>query len=100
MLFSSIVPSYFLGEFNRSIFPPHIVLNCIPEGCPEIVMPNFEEVDLNRLKGMAKTCNEKGIIDANELEQWYEFLDNETEKEQDLEGAVQIIYSPENGTFI
>lgn len=64
----------------------------LPEGVPDIVKPNYEVVDFNRLRSMVEKCVRNGIFNSVEEREWMAFFEEE-------ERTASVVYDRNDGEF-
>ena len=71
----------------------------LPEGAPDIVKPNYEVVDFNRLRSMVEKCVTNGIFNSVEEREWMAFLEEEERTASAYDNVVEIVHDRNDGEF-
>lgn len=88
-----------IDKFDNIRFPPLILLKSFPQDVPEIVAPLYHTVDFRRMRSMVERCNENGVLNQEQTQEWWEFLEREETKEKTVQEAEVTVYSRDNGNM-
>lgn len=68
------------SQWEVDAYEPVELLRTIPTGLPELIKPNYEAVEIRKLRSMVEKCTNNGIFKSVEKEEWLTFLDKEQEQ--------------------
>ena len=66
-----------VSQYDPAANPPVTLLHSRPQGYPELVKPQYEAVDLGRIRGMVRKCVDAGVFREDEEREWNAFLERE-----------------------
>lgn len=66
-----------VSQYDPVAHPPITLLKSKPQGVPELVKPDYQAVDLERIRGMVKKCVDVGVFRDDEEREWRTFLERE-----------------------
>ena len=68
-------------------YQPLKILNGLPTGIPPLIKPDYEAVELKKIEHTVNKCSEIGAFGEKEVEDWSEFLAEETKKAEMYDNA-------------
>lgn len=68
------------SQWEVDAYEPVELLRTIPNGLPDLIKPNYEAVEIHKLRSMVEKCTNNGIFKSVEKEEWLTFLDKEQEQ--------------------
>lgn len=78
-------------------YDPIILLDSLPQGVPELLKPNYDAVDLSKLRGMVDKCVTNGIFKNEEKAEWLTFIENEKKVADVYEDVEEQVYETGDG---
>jgi len=84
-------------EETEEIYKPIVILKSLPLGIPDLIKPNYDVVNISRLRSMVTKAVDKGAMTNFEEGNWEQFLAKEEDIKEVFEKTKQTVYSKENG---
>lgn len=86
------------SQWDADAYEPVVLLDGnLPEGVPDIVKPNYDVVDFNRLRSMVEKCVTNGIFNSVEEREWLAFFEEEERTASAYDNVVETVYDRNDG---
>ena len=84
-------------KWESADYKPIVLLNSLPQAVPELVKPNYNAVDLGKLRSMVDKCVTNGVFRNEEKTEWLTFIENEGKVADAYEDVEEIVYNTGEG---
>ena len=84
-------------QWESEEYEPLVLLKSLPQDVPQLVKPNYDAVDIPKLRRMVDKCVNNGVFKNEEKIEWLEFLQKEEELALGYEDVEEIVFRPGDG---
>lgn len=86
------------SQWEAEAYEPIVLLkDNLPQGVPDTIKPDYEAVDLARLRSMVERCVTNGVFTSQEEQEWLTFLEEEKTTASAYEDIEEKVYNKNDG---